>query len=241
MPPWAGTALPDDSVVTCRDQTEAGDRAHAGQVLRDVPVTPLALAEGEGHDLGHFLPMTPNKAPSPLPTQACFSLQHKEEEQDIHPHHRENPLGQVWMDEPELLWGQEGSWEFPFMGVCSSNVYPALLFDQVPAQSSALRLVSALLTLPRQPGRDRTGTGLSPLREPQEGLSPLHPQSPERGTQSIPGVSPPSHHSSHTLPHPARAAQRKEGAQGWPNPAPHPCPSQTAPHSPQSREQGAPF
>lgn len=64
------------------------------------------------------------------------------------------------------------------MGVCSSNVYPTLLFDQVPAQSSALRLVSVLLTLPRQPGRDGTRTGLSPLREPQEGLSPSLPASP---------------------------------------------------------------
>lgn len=167
MPPWADTALPDDSVVTRRDQTERGDRAHAGQVLRDVPVTPLALAEGEGHGLGHLLPMIPNKAPSPLHTQAWFSLQHKEEGQDAHPLPRENPLGQVRRDEPELLRLQEGSWEFPFMGVCSSNVYPGLLFDQVPAQSSSLRLVSALLTLPHQPGRDGTGTELSPREEPQ--------------------------------------------------------------------------
>lgn len=163
MPPWAGTALPGDSVVTRRDQTEPGGRAHAGRVPRDVPVTLLALAEGQGHGLGHVLPVTPNKAPSPLYAQASFSLQHKEQGRATHPHPRENPPGQVWRDEPELLWGQEGSWEFPFMGVCSSNVYPALLFDQVPAQSRALRLISMLLTLPRQPGRNGTGTGLSPL------------------------------------------------------------------------------
>lgn len=178
VPPRADTALPDDSVVTRRDQTEPGDRAHTGQVLRDVSVTPLALAEGEGHGLGHLLPIIPNKAPSPLYTQAWFSLQHKEEGQDTHPRPKENPLGQVQRDEPELLWLQEGSWEFPFMGVCSSNVYPGLLFDQVPAQSSTLRLVSALLTLPRQPGRDGTGTELSPRGEPQEGLSPSRPASP---------------------------------------------------------------
>lgn len=46
VPPWAGTALPDDSVVTCGDQTEPGDRAQAGRALRGVPITPLALAEG---------------------------------------------------------------------------------------------------------------------------------------------------------------------------------------------------
>lgn len=96
MPHWAGTALPGDSVVTCRDQTEPGDRARVGRVLRDVPVTLLASAEGERHGLGHLLPMTPNKAPSPLYTQACFSLQHKEEGQDNHPYPRENPLGQGW-------------------------------------------------------------------------------------------------------------------------------------------------
>lgn len=89
VPPWAGTALPGDSVVTCKDQTEPGDRAQAGRVLRDDPVTLLALAEGKGHGLGHLLPMTPNKAPSPLYTLACFSLQQKEEGQDNHPHPRE--------------------------------------------------------------------------------------------------------------------------------------------------------
>lgn len=120
------------------------------------------------------------------------------------------------------------------MGVCSSNVYPALLFDQEPAQSSTLRLGSVLLTLPRQPGRNRTGTGLSPLQESQQVPVPIILASPSstclrKGYPECHWGVTPSHHTSHTQPCPTRAAQGKEMA--------HPSPTQRDPHSPLSQVQ----
>lgn len=123
------------------------------------------------------------------------------------------------------------------MGVCSSNVYPTLLFDQVPAQSSALRLVSELLTLPRQPGRDGTGTGLSPLQSPG-GAGPITPCQHKKGEPReslgchIPATAPVTHR---------HISQGRRGPQGWPIPAPHPCPTQRPSLTTEPRAETSPL
>lgn len=79
-------------------------------------------------------------------------------------------------------------------------------------------------------------------RSPGKSLSPSVPASPSSTclTKGCPechwGVTS-SHHTSHTQPRPTGAARGRRWPQGWPIPAPHPCPIQRDPHSPLSQEQ----